>query len=159
MIVLNSLLCGALFGQSAATAVLQSDTKPSPGTASAAAAVVASTKEADPQTEAMQKWGVRVSALRLTAADMMLDLRIRVLDKEKAQKLFTAKNKPLLINPATGHKLEVPNGPTTGSLRPTRVPEANRDYAVLFSNAYRQLRRGDKVMVQIGDFQADVTVE
>jgi hypothetical protein len=39
------------------------------------------------------------------------------------------------------------------------VTEANRDYPIIFANAFRQVRRGDSVTVQIGEFQTSVTVE
>ncbi len=100
------------------------------------------------------EWGVQVVALRLTAAGMMIDFRLRVLDPHKAAPLFQSRNKPLLFD-ESGAEYRVPVPPTTGGLRPTRPPIANRNYAMIFANTSRRLRHGDKVTIAIGDFRAE----
>lgn len=100
------------------------------------------------------KWGVRVEVVQLTAATMMVDVRLRVLDPEKADSLFGHSNLPVLFNPRTGHTLQVPNTPTMGRLRPTAKPEANRVYPIIFGNSLRELSTGDSVTLRIGEFEA-----
>jgi hypothetical protein len=48
----------------------------------------------------------------------------------------------------------VPNPPKIGSLRATRKPEANKNYFILFANPAGYVKKGNKVKVVVGDFEA-----
>ena len=99
-----------------------------------------------------EKWGIRIIGVRLTAADMMLDFRYRVIDPEKAASLLSRQIKPHLIDQATGRKFEVTRT-RLGPMRQTAVkPQADRNYIILFANQGKTVKRGNKVTVVIGDF-------
>ena len=150
-------LCGVLWGQNSgkAPAAIDAPAIPAPS-ADATHSFELTTSAMTPEQRAAleEKWGVRVELVALTAATMMVDVRLRVLDPVKADSLFSHSHMPVLINPATGHKMQVPNTPTIGRLRPTAQPQINRVYPFIFGNALRELRVGDKVTLQIGDFEA-----
>lgn len=105
------------------------------------------------------QWGIELTALRMTAADRMIDFRYRVLDKEKAAPLHKRKTKPYLIHGSSGKVLEVPNTAKVGSLRNSNMPQQGRIYWMFFGNN-GVVKSGDKVSVVIGDFREDgLTVE
>jgi hypothetical protein len=108
--------------------LIENKTKPSVAVAPAAAA---------PRAEVQNKV-VRVCAWRLNAAALTLELRIRVLDMQKAEspnsdkKSFFIRNKiTVLINPATGHKQQVSVTPFMGE---TLAP---REMATTGTRIYR----------------------
>jgi hypothetical protein len=107
-----------------------------------------------------EDWGIRIEALRLTAADHFLDLRFRVVDPVKAAAILTEKNKAFVIDQKSGTVLPVPVT-KTGSLRQfTAEPLAGRVYFILFTNPPGLVRHGDKVTVRIGEFKKrDIIVE
>lgn len=100
------------------------------------------------------QWGIELTALRMTAADRMIDFRYRVLDAEKAAPLFKRQTKPYLIHQASGKVLAVPNTAKVGSLRNTNMPKEGRIYWMFFGNQ-GLVKAGDKVSVVIGDFRAE----
>lgn len=100
------------------------------------------------------QWGIELTALRMTAADHMVDFRYRVLDAEKAAPLFKRQTKPYLIHEATGKVLAVPNTAKVGSLRNSNLPKPGRIYWMFFGNQ-GVVKTGDKVSVVIGDFRAE----
>ncbi len=100
------------------------------------------------------RWGIELTALRMTAAGHMVDFRYRVLDKDKAAPLFKRKTKPYLIHQASGKVLAVPNTAKVGSLRNSNMPKQGRIYWMFFGN-HGVVKTGDKVSVVIGDFKAD----
>jgi hypothetical protein len=101
--------------------------------------------------ELQEKWGVEVVWVRLTAADLFLDFRYRVLDVEKAKVLFGPKVKPYLLDSASGERLLVPNSPKLGSLKATRSqPYEGRSYFVFFNNIAKTIQRGQSVSVGLG---------
>lgn len=103
-----------------------------------------------------EKWGIRVEGIRHSAAGYILDFRYRVLDPEKASHLVTRKNKPYLIDEATGIICEVPTPPKVGPLRQTSVqPKSNVVYFILFANPGKRVQAGDKVTVVIGDLRVE----
>jgi len=108
-----------------------------------------------------EKWGVRVLSIRESAGGYMLDFRYRVIDPDKASQLVSRKDKPYLIDQATGARFMVPSPPKIGPLRQTAVkPLANRNYFILFVNPGKYVKPGNKVTVVIGDFRAeDLVVE
>jgi len=101
------------------------------------------------------KWGIEITALRLTAADRMIDFRYKVLDAEKATPLFKRENKPYLIDEATGKVLSVPAPAKVGPLRNSNPPKEGRIYWMFFGNGGNLVKKGDKVTIKIGDFRAD----
>jgi hypothetical protein len=100
------------------------------------------------------QWGIELTALRMTAANRMIDFRYRVLDAEKAAPLFKRQTKPYLIHQASGKVLAVPNTAKVGSLRNTNMPKEGRIYWMFFGNQ-GVVKAGDKVSVVIGDFRAE----
>lgn len=100
------------------------------------------------------QWGIELTALRMTAANRMIDFRYRVLDKDKAAPLFERQTKPYLIHQPSGKVLAVPNTAKVGSLRNSNMPKQGRIYWMFFGNN-GVVKNGDKVSVVIGDFQAD----
>lgn len=101
-----------------------------------------------------EQWGIELTALRMTAADRMVDFRYRVLDAEKAAPLFKRQTKPYLIHQASGKVLAVPNTAKVGSLRNSNMPKQGRIYWMFFGNQ-GVVKTGDKVDVVIGDFRAE----
>ena len=103
----------------------------------------------------VERWGVKVLQIRLSAEGYMLDLRYRVLDAEKAAPLFDREQKAYLIDQATGAKFLVPESPKVGAMRTTRPPKQDKNYFILFANPGRYVKQGNKVTVVIGDFMAE----
>jgi hypothetical protein len=109
------------------------------------------------QTQRLEdKWGVKIVAARLSAADIMIDVRYQIVDPEKAKPLFARKIKPYAIIEKTGAKVGVPQASKVGSLRqrPETV-EKDKIYFVFFSNPGRSLKSGDTISVVIGDFKVE----
>ena len=115
-------------------------------------------KETAPKDESgiEEKLGVKILSLRLSANGNMLDFRYRVVDPEQSLPLFDRKNKPYLIDQASGVKCLVPTPAKIGSLRQKpRKPEPNKNYFILFGNPGKLIKQGNKVTVVIGDFKAE----
>jgi hypothetical protein len=108
------------------------------------------------EQEAASPYGVRVEAVRLSAAGNFLDLRYRVLDREKARPIFERKARPILLD-SSGAQLGVPNTPKLGQLRTTgaRNVKEDRTYSMLFANPGRYVERGAKLTLVIGDARFD----
>jgi len=103
-----------------------------------------------------ERWGIRVLSIRQSANGYMLDFRYRVLDPEKAFLLMNRKEKPYLIDQASGAKFMVPSAPKVGPLRQTSVkPTPNRNYFIIFANPGKYVKPGNKVTVVIGEFRAE----
>lgn len=105
--------------------------------------------------ELEKKWGIRPLSIRQTADGHMLDFRYRITDAEKASPLFSPKIKPLIIDEDTGAVMAVPTVPKVGSMRSTRKPLQDRNYAILFANPQKHIKPGHKVTVTIGDYRAE----
>jgi hypothetical protein len=99
-----------------------------------------------------ERWGIRIEALRLTAAGYMLDFRYTVLDPAKAEPLFARKFKPVLTDEKTGAVMAVPVPPKTGALRPSNDPKAGRTYFMFFANPGHFVQKYNQVTVTIGEF-------
>jgi hypothetical protein len=100
--------------------------------------------------------GLRITALRLTAAGYMIDLRYRVSDPARAKAFLADRSKDLfLVDQATGVRLAVPTTPKLGALRQRASAElrTDRDYAVLFANPGRRLQPGAKVTLVAGNMR------
>ena len=102
-----------------------------------------------------EKWGIKVLSMRQTAEGYMLDFRYRITDAEKAAPLFSPRTKPYIIDQATGAVMAVPDVPKLGSMRSTRKPVKDKNYAILFANPQKHIKPGNKVTVVIGDFRAE----
>ncbi len=106
--------------------------------------------------------GIRVEALRLSAAGTMLDFRYRVIDQARAAALLDGRQRPYLLD-GRGAKLGVPETPILGSLRQTArngKVSPQHTYFMLFANPGRYLRPGDQVTLVVGDARlTDLTVE
>jgi hypothetical protein len=110
--------------------------------------------EEEPSLE--EKWGIRILSIRQSANGYMLDFRYRVIDPEKASLLLSRKEKPYLIDQASGARFMVPSSPKIGPLRQTALkPIADRNYFILFANPGKYVKPGNKVTVVIGEFRAE----
>ncbi len=101
-------------------------------------------------------FGIQVLGVRLTAGGEMIDFRYRIIDTEKAAPLMKPRNRAYLTHERTGIKMKVPSLPKVGSLRQfSSVAKKDRNYAILFSNPGRFIRRGDRVTVEIGKMRLE----
>ncbi len=104
--------------------------------------------------EAEAKLGIRIAGLHLSAHGYVLDLRYRVVDKEKAAPLLNSKKKVYLLDEAHSAKLGVPESPIIGGMRQTsrnNVIYTDRDYFILFVNPGRAVRPGDVLKLAVDD--------
>lgn len=101
-------------------------------------------------------WGVHVMGIHRSAAGYILDFRFRILDAGKAAPLLDRNIKPALIVAKDKRVLRVPVTAKLGPLRQSATfAQENRTYFMLFANPGKQVQRGDKVAVVIGDFKAE----
>ena len=108
----------------------------------------------------MLRWGIDSLNVRSVESGEIIRFTYRVLDPEKAQPLNEKRNEPSLIDPKAGVKLVIPSLEKVGKLRQSSSPEAGKEYWMAFSNKGRVVKRGDRVNVLIGSFQANgLTVE
>ena len=108
--------------------------------------------------ELAEEWGVELLGMRLTAANMMLDFRFRVLDADKALPLFDHRIKPYIIADRSQIKLPVPMAAKVGAFRPTNRGKnitSGRNYYMIFGNPDRHVKQGETVTVIIGDFTVE----
>lgn len=114
------------------------------------------TRAAGPADTILQKYGIEIKGLTLTANGHMLDLRYRVNDPEKAKPFLNPEIKPYLIDNRRNMKLSVPITPKIGSLRQkTRTPEAGREYFMLFNNPGMRVRPENRVTLVVGDIKIE----
>jgi hypothetical protein len=107
-----------------------------------------------------RRFGVDHLRVRSVASGSSLEFRYRVVDPDKAQLLTDKRAKPVMIDQATGYKLEVPTMEKIGELRQTATPEQGREYWMVFANRGKLVRPGQRVDVIIGSFRAEgLTVE
>jgi hypothetical protein len=85
----------------------------------------------------------------------MIRFAYRVIDADKAKQLNDKKIEPSLIDPQAGVKLVIPSLEKVGKLRQSGTPEAGKSYWMAFSNKGGLVKRGDRVIVVIGNFRAD----
>jgi hypothetical protein len=105
--------------------------------------------------ELAERWGIQITAIRLTAHNHMIDFRYRVLDPSKAAALFVRQTKPQLVDSKSGRVLVVPDTAKIGPLRNSYAPQKDKVYWMFFGNAGDLVQAGDEVTVVIGDFQAE----
>jgi hypothetical protein len=107
-----------------------------------------------------RRFGVDHLRVRSVASGSSLEFRYRVLDPDKAQMLTDKRAKPLMIDQATGYRLEVPTMEKIGELRQTATPEQGREYWMVFANKGKLVKPGQRVDLMIGSFRAEgLTVE
>jgi hypothetical protein len=100
-------------------------------------------------------WGIDSPVVKWTESGEVIRFSWRVLDPEKAKMLNDKKVEPSLIDPSAGVSLVVPQLEKIGQLRQSAPPEAGKSYWMAFSNRGRMVKRGDRVMVVVGQFRAD----
>ena len=105
--------------------------------------------------ELEEKWGIRPLSVRQTADGHMIDFRYRIIDAEKSSPLFHPTIKPIIIDENTGAIMAVPTVPKVGSMRSTRKPIKDRNYAILFANPHKHIKPGHKVTIVIGEYRAE----
>jgi len=108
-----------------------------------------------------QELGIEIQAIRLSAGGYILDFRYKAIDPEKAKILFSREIQPYLLHEATGGVLTVPTTAKIGPLRnTTNQPVAGKIYFMLFGNAGKYVKAGDKVTIIFGDYRMEhLTVE
>ncbi|MEW5763912.1 MAG: hypothetical protein ACOYXN_06690 [Acidobacteriota bacterium] len=105
--------------------------------------------------------GIEVESLRLSASDMVVDMRYRVLDAAKAQAVHKKGLTISLIDEATHSVLKVPSPAYVGPLRQRsdRIQEG-KVYFMLFANGGRVVKSGNRVTLVLGDVRIPgLTVE
>ena len=100
-------------------------------------------------------WGVDSLSVRWAEQGEVIRFSYRVLDASRAKTLNDKSLEPSLIDPAARVKLVIPELEKVGKLRQTSTPESGRAYWMAFSNKGRKVKRGDRVNVVIGQFQAN----
>ena len=100
-------------------------------------------------------WGVDSLGVWAVESGEIIRFTYRVLDANKAKVLNDKKSDPVLIDPRAGVKLVVPSLEKVGQLRQSSTPEAGKSYWMAFSNKGRLVKRGDRVIIVIGQFRAD----
>jgi hypothetical protein len=100
-------------------------------------------------------WGVDSLIVRWAESGEVIRFSYRVLDPEKAKVLNDKKAEPALIDPRAGVSLSIPALENVGQLRASGDPEEGKSYWMTFSNRGHPVRRGDHVIVVIGQFRAD----
>ena len=105
--------------------------------------------------ELESKWGIQITALRISAGGNVIDFRYRITDAAKAATLGNPKSKTELLDRASGKSLHVPST-KVGTMRSTGQRIANgKTCTALFGNPGKLVKAGSKVDIIIGDFRAD----
>jgi len=100
--------------------------------------------------------GIELVSLRRSAAGHMLDLRYRIVDREKATPFVEGRVKPYLVDPERKLLLHVPFAEKVGKLQQVHLSSRpDFVYFMLFGNAGRLVQAGDHVTVIFGDFRID----
>ena len=100
-------------------------------------------------------WGVDSLEVKYAESGEVIRFSYRVLNAAKAKALNDKQNEPSLIDARAGVKLVVPSLEKVGKLRQSSTPESGKSYWMAFSNKGRYVKRGDRVIVVIGQFRAD----
>jgi hypothetical protein len=162
----SALKCFAVNAILVSLAMAQSGAPASqPATASPAPAGAASANSAPrfPHTKMSNQalryyemiWGVDSLGVRAVESGELIRFTYRVIDPVKAKGLNDKKKEPFLVDPQAGVKLVVPSLEKVGQLRQSSTPIAGMSYWMAFSNPGRRVRRGDHVVVVIGDLHVD----
>lgn len=101
------------------------------------------------------QWGIDSITIKAVESGELIRFSYRVLDPGKAKILNDKKTEAFLIAPARNIKLVIPSLEKVGQLRQGNAPQAGTSYWMAFSNPHRDVKRGDRVNVVIGQFHAD----
>jgi hypothetical protein len=105
-------------------------------------------------------WGVDNLLVRQTASGNLIRFSYRVIDPARAKAIGAKEATPYLIGLRSRAVLQIPVMEQIGQLRQTGLPEATKEYWMVFSNKGNLVKVGDRVNVVIGSFSADgLTVE
>jgi hypothetical protein len=153
----NLLLCGSLWGQSAAPGQTPSGTPAAPSPAAGAPVRYLPNRfSRRAQMFYEGAWGVDSLSVKWAESGEMVRFSWRVLDPEKAKPLNDKKSQPSLEDPGAGVSLVIPTLEKVGQLRQaSQNIEAGKSYWMAFSNKGRRVKRGDRVNVVIGNFRAN----
>jgi hypothetical protein len=99
-------------------------------------------------------WGIDSPSVKAVESGELIRFTYHVLDPERAKAINDKKNDAYLIFPDAKIRLSVPSLEKVGQLRQSSAPEAGKTYWMAFSNPGRKVKRGDRVDVVIGHFQA-----
>ena len=102
-----------------------------------------------------RNWGIEIIGVRVVSSGHMLEFRYRILDATKAAPVNDKRITPFLIDEKTGARLTVPVMDKVGALRQSSEPKNDQTYWMVFANEGKIVRRGDKVDLSIGKFQAE----
>jgi hypothetical protein len=106
------------------------------------------------------RFGVNQMHARYTASGASVEFRYRVVNPDKATVLSDKRITPYMIDEQTGIRLMVHTAEQLGALRQTSPPQQGREYWILFANAGKVVKPGQRVDVSIGPFQVrGLTVE
>lgn len=97
-----------------------------------------------------RNWGVDIVGVRPVSSGLMLALRYRVLDPDKAKLLNDRQSKAYLRDEASGAVFSVPAMENIGELRSGAAPEADRTYFMIFGNPGRIVKPGSRVSIVVG---------
>jgi len=100
-------------------------------------------------------WGIESPTVKAVEAGELIRFSYHVLDPERAKAINDKKNDAFLIFPDAQIRLSVPSLEKVGQLRQSSTPEAGKTYWMAFSNPGRRVKRGDRVNIVIGHFQAE----
>jgi hypothetical protein len=100
-------------------------------------------------------WGVGSLSVKAVESGELVRFSYRVLDADKARVINDKKIDAFLVAPDAEIRLSVPSLEKVGQLRQSSSPEAGKSYWMAFSNPGRRVKRGDRVNVVIGTFNAD----
>ena len=114
--------------------------------------------DAELSKQILEKWGIEIISLNLTAAGYMIDFRFRVHDVDKALIFFDSRINPYLLVEKSHAKLPVPMAAKVGAFRVTNRGKnilPDKIYYIIFGNPDSHVKSGEKVTMVIGDFKAE----
>jgi len=102
-------------------------------------------------------WGIDNLLARRTASGTLIRFSYRVTDPARAKALDDKRATPYMYGQRSRALLHVPVMENVGKLRQTdtvEVPQAGKEYWMVFSNKGEPIKIGDRVDVVIGNFHA-----
>jgi hypothetical protein len=105
--------------------------------------------------------GIKIERIHPSAAGMMLDMRYRIVDLEKAKGAFKHGAQIYLVDQSRGIKLPVPDMAMVGKLmqRPDQG-DNKKIFWIFFNNPGAMVKPGDKVTLVIDEIRIkDIVVE
>jgi hypothetical protein len=101
------------------------------------------------------RWGIENIQAKLVSSGALVLFSYRAANPDKARVINNDKSTPLLIDEASHAALQIPVLEQIGKLRQTNLPQAGREYSMLFSNKDGYVKRGSRVAVVIGTFHLE----